>query len=83
MATKLARVLEYFQSRPLEKSSIAAKQRAEIQAGGRPCGAVLMLLSHFKQDRARMFHMVDRTCIALEVETEHLPPTPCIVVCGK
>ncbi|KAL7407439.1 hypothetical protein ABVT39_008394 [Epinephelus coioides] len=83
MASKLARVLEYFQSLPLEKSSVAAKQRAEIQAGGGPCGAVLMLLSHFKEDRARMFHMVDRTCIAVEVVTEHLPPTPCIVVCGE
>ncbi|KAK0151057.1 hypothetical protein N1851_007803 [Merluccius polli] len=83
MASKLARVLEYFQCLPLEKTSVAAKQRAEIQAGGGPCGAVLMLLSHFKEDRARMFHMVDRTCIAVEVETEHLPPTPCIVVCGE
>ncbi|XP_078028604.1 uncharacterized protein LOC144464683 [Epinephelus lanceolatus] len=83
MASKLARVLEYFQSLPLEKSSVAAKQRAEIQAGGGPSGAVLMLLSHFKEDRARMFHMVDRTCIAVEVKTEHLPPTPCIVVCGQ
>ena len=83
MASKLARVLEYFQSLPLEKTSITAKQRAEIQAGGGPCGAVLMLLSHFKEDRARMFHVVDITCIAVEVETEHLPPTPCIVVCGR
>lgn len=83
MASKLTRVLEYFQSLPLEKSSLPAKQRAEIQAEGGPCGAVLMLLSHFKEDRAKMFHMVDRTCIAMEVETEHLPPTPCIVVCGK
>ncbi|KAG8000940.1 hypothetical protein GBF38_018242, partial [Nibea albiflora] len=83
MASKLARVLEYFQSLPLEKTSVAAKWRAEIQGGGGPCGAVLMLLSHFKEDHARMFHMVDRTCIAVEVETEHLPPTPCIVVCGE
>ncbi|XP_047445827.1 uncharacterized protein LOC125010923 [Mugil cephalus] len=83
MASKLATVLEYFQSLPCEKTSVAAKERAEIQAGGGPCGAVLMLLSHFKEDRARMFHVVDRTCIAVEVDREHLPPTPCIVVCGE
>ncbi|XP_035528628.1 uncharacterized protein LOC118336147 [Morone saxatilis] len=79
MATKFARVLDYFQSLPLEKSRGAARQR-EIQAGGGPCGAVLMLLSYFKEDRARMFHMVDKTCITDQIE--HLPPTPCIVVCG-
>ncbi|XP_051261868.1 uncharacterized protein LOC127366708 isoform X2 [Dicentrarchus labrax] len=62
MATKFARVLDYFQSLPLEKSRGAARQR-EIQAGGGPCGAVLMLLSYFKEDHARMFHMVDKTCI--------------------
>ena len=83
MATKFARVLEYFQSLPLEKSNRDARQGAETQAGGAPCGAVLMLLSHFKEDHARMFHMIDKTCIADEVQREHLPATPCIVVCGK
>ncbi|XP_027141804.1 uncharacterized protein LOC104934043 isoform X2 [Larimichthys crocea] len=78
MATKFARVLDYFRSLPMEMS----RQRAEIHAGGGPCGAVLMLLSHFKEDCGRMFHVVGRTCIADEVQTEHLPPTPCIVVCG-
>nr|XP_055038580.1 uncharacterized protein LOC129426349 [Misgurnus anguillicaudatus] len=67
MAAKFARVLEYLQSLPLEKSSIASKQRAEIQARGGPCGAVMMLLLLFKEDHARMFHMVDKTCIATEV----------------
>ncbi|XP_065103923.1 uncharacterized protein [Paramisgurnus dabryanus] len=83
MAVKFARVLEYLQSLPLEKSSIASKQRAEIQARGGPSGAVMMLLLHFKEDHARMFHMVDKTCIAAEVQTDHLPPTPCIIVCGE
>lgn len=62
---------------------MAAKDRAEIQVSGGPSGAVLMLLSYFKEDPAKMFHIVDKTCIADEVETEHLPPTPCIIVCGK
>ena len=53
MASKLARVLEYFQSLPLERTNIAAKRRADIQAGGGPCGAVFMLLKHFKEDCAR------------------------------
>lgn len=83
MASKFTRVIQFFLSLPLEKSSIAAKQRSEIQAGDGSCGAVLMLLSHFKEESKKMFHIVDRTCIAVEVDKEHLPPTPCIVVCGK
>lgn len=67
----------------IEKSVIAVKDRAEIRVSGGPSGAVLMLLSHFKEDRTKMFHVVDKTCIADEVETELLPPTPCIIVCGK
>ncbi|KAF4099017.1 uncharacterized protein LOC131529002 [Onychostoma macrolepis] len=80
--TKFARVLDYFQSLPIEKSVIAAKDRAEIQLSGGPSGAVLMLLSHFKEDCTKMFHIVDKKCIADEVETDRLPPTPCIIVCG-
>ncbi|XP_056589715.1 uncharacterized protein LOC130409653 [Triplophysa dalaica] len=82
MTTKLERVLDYFQSLPIEKSAIGAKDRAEIQASGGPSGAVLLLLSYFKEDQTKMFHIVDKTCIADEVETEHFPPTPCIIVCG-
>ncbi|KAA0721602.1 hypothetical protein E1301_Tti023215 [Triplophysa tibetana] len=81
MTTKLAQVLDYFQSLPIEKSAIGAKDRAEIQASGGPSGAVLMLHSYFKEDQTKMFHIVDKTCIANEVETEHLPPTTCIIVC--
>ncbi|KAA0721421.1 hypothetical protein E1301_Tti022272 [Triplophysa tibetana] len=83
MTTKLARVLDYFQSLPIERSAIGAKDRAEIQASDGPSGAVLMLLSYFKENHTKMFHIVDKTCIADEVGTEHLPPTPCIIVCGK
>ncbi|KAA0721317.1 hypothetical protein E1301_Tti021443 [Triplophysa tibetana] len=82
MTTKLARVLDYFQSLPIEKSAIGAKDRAEIQASDGPSGAVLMLLSYFKENHTKMFHIVDKTCIADEVGTEHFPPTPCIIVCG-
>ncbi|KAI2643063.1 Berbamunine synthase [Labeo rohita] len=83
MTNKFSIVLDYFQSLPIEKSVMAGKDRAEIQASGGPSGAVLMLLSHFKEEHTKMFHIVDKTCIADEVETERLPPTPCIVVCGK
>uniref|UniRef100_A0A8C3AI00 Uncharacterized protein n=1 Tax=Cyclopterus lumpus TaxID=8103 RepID=A0A8C3AI00_CYCLU len=76
MATKFARVLDYFRSRR------AARRRADIPAAGGPCGAVLMLLSHFKEDFERMFHVWDRTCIADAVRTERLPHTPCVVACG-
>uniref|UniRef100_G3PIN0 Uncharacterized protein n=1 Tax=Gasterosteus aculeatus aculeatus TaxID=481459 RepID=G3PIN0_GASAC len=71
MAKKFARVLDYF------RSGGAAGRGPEGRAGA--CGAVMALLSHFKEDSARMLHVADA---ADGVRTERLPATPCIVACG-
>ncbi len=43
-------------------------------------GCVMLLLKHFSEDQAKMFVMVDETCLPSEVD--QLPSTPCVVVCG-
>lgn len=44
---------------------------------------VLLLLAHFGEKEENLFHCVEETCLAQEVELEKLPATPCIIVCGK
>lgn len=44
---------------------------------------VLLLLAHFGEKEEDLFHCVEETCLAEEVQMEKLPPTPCIIVCGK
>lgn len=44
---------------------------------------VLLLLSYFNEKEENLFHYVEDTCLAEEVQVEDLPLTPCIIVCGK
>lgn len=44
---------------------------------------VLLLLSYFDEKEENLFHYVEQTCLAKEVQVESLPVTPCIIVCGK
>ncbi|KAM8729082.1 uncharacterized protein AB9X84_026423 [Acanthopagrus schlegelii] len=43
---------------------------------------VLLLLSYFDEKEENLFHYVEQTCLAKEVQVESLPVTPCIIVCG-
>ncbi|CAL8295825.1 unnamed protein product [Merluccius merluccius] len=43
---------------------------------------VLLLLSHFNEKEENLFHYMEDTCLAEEVQVENLPVTPCIIVCG-
>ncbi|XP_022077878.1 uncharacterized protein LOC110971785 [Acanthochromis polyacanthus] len=43
---------------------------------------VLLLLSYFDEKEQSLFHYVEATCLAKEVDVESLPVTPCIIVCG-
>lgn len=83
-ANKFRRIFEYFQSLPTDRSSRAGNLMFQIRSGGdTTCGAVLMLLAHFKDKQEKMFVHVDDTTIASEIDTTKLPETPCIVVCGR
>nr|XP_055051537.1 uncharacterized protein LOC129437435 [Misgurnus anguillicaudatus] len=43
---------------------------------------VLLILSYFNEKEEHLFHYVEETCLANEVQVEGLPVTPCIIVCG-
>ncbi|XP_034545095.1 uncharacterized protein LOC117816833 isoform X2 [Notolabrus celidotus] len=44
---------------------------------------LLLLLSYFDEKEETLFHYVEETCLAKEVQMESLPVTPCIIVCGS
>lgn len=44
---------------------------------------VFLLLSYFDEKEENLFHYVEQTCLAKEVQVESLPVTPSIIVCGK
>ena len=44
---------------------------------------VLLLMAHFDEKEQHLFHYVEKTSLAEEVQMENVPPTPCLIVCGK
>ncbi|KAK5599895.1 hypothetical protein CRENBAI_014213 [Crenichthys baileyi] len=44
---------------------------------------MLLLLSYSYEKEETLFHYVEETCLAREVQMEALPVTPCIIVCGS
>lgn len=44
---------------------------------------VLLLLAHFNEKEEHMFHFIEKTTLDDEVQMESVPPTPCLIVCGK
>lgn len=44
---------------------------------------VLLLLAHFEEKEEHLFHFVEKTSLAEEVQMKDVPPTPCLIVCGK
>lgn len=44
---------------------------------------IILLMTHFAEKDESLFHFVDDTCLAQEIDREKLPPNPCIIVCGK
>lgn len=71
------------------RTSCADKSRREILRGQlEGCSEdvkdkVLLLLSYFDEKEENLFHYVEQTCLAKEVQVESLAVTPCIIVCGK
>ena len=44
---------------------------------------VLLLMAHFDEKEQHLFHYVEKKSLAEEVQMENVPPTPCLIVCGK
>lgn len=81
--SKFRRILEYFHFQCTEQSSRAGRILTKIRAGGdHVCGAVMLLLAHFKNDQDHLLVMVEDTCVPSDMCSEQLPATPCILVCG-
>ncbi|MED6281944.1 hypothetical protein CHARACLAT_027041 [Characodon lateralis] len=51
---------------------------------GRSSGCTEMIfLAFFDEKEEHMFHYVEKTSLAEEVEMEDVPATPCLIVCGS
>lgn len=44
---------------------------------------LLLLLAHFDEKEKLLFHCVETTSLAEDVQMEKVPPTHFIIVCGK
>ncbi|KAK0131326.1 hypothetical protein N1851_016620 [Merluccius polli] len=44
---------------------------------------ITLLMSHFGEGGENLFHFIEDTCLAQEIEFEKLPVNPCIIVCGS
>jgi len=83
-ARNFDRVHEYFHSLHTEPSRQAGDLAVQTQVSSdHSCGAVLLLLVHFNEYQEKMFVRVDEATVESEVDTDVLPETPCIVVCGR
>ncbi|XP_039535193.1 uncharacterized protein LOC120484210 [Pimephales promelas] len=67
-----------------ERASRAGRILTKYRAGGdHVCGAVMLLLTHFKNYQDHFLVMVEDTSVPSDICSEQLPATPCIVVCGE
>ncbi|XP_067307735.1 uncharacterized protein [Pseudorasbora parva] len=83
-SSKFRRILEYFQFQCTERASRAGRILTKYGAGGdHVCGAVMLLLTHFKNDQDHFLVMVEDTSVPSDICSDQLPATPCIVVCGE
>lgn len=70
--------------RVFQAATRLALQRGELEGCSEEVkDMVLLLLSYFDEKEENLFHYVEETCLANEIQVQHLPVTPCIIVCGK
>nr|XP_008294160.1 PREDICTED: uncharacterized protein LOC103367799 [Stegastes partitus] len=59
-------------------------ERGELDGGSQDITQmVLLLLAHFGEQEDSLFHTVEETCLAREVQMEKLPATPCFIECAS
>lgn len=80
------RLLNFLKTVSARKQKQVLESLLKIQTGeGRSSGCtemVLLLLAYFGEKEENMFHFVEKTSLAEEVEMEAVPATPCLIVCG-
>ncbi|KAL6455511.1 hypothetical protein MHYP_G00360510 [Metynnis hypsauchen] len=88
---KCQRLLKFFQNvaAPKHKQVLNALIKCQSERGqlsGSPediIQMVLLLLAFFGEEEENLFHYVDQTCLAQDVQKKKLPASPCIIVCGS
>lgn len=84
VSSKCERVILYLMSNEKNSNLEGIPEGTELAKAKHPDAylprCVMLLLKHFNEDQAKMFVMVDETCLPSEVD--QLPSTPCVVVCG-
>ncbi|KAM7374650.1 hypothetical protein PAMP_007296 [Pampus punctatissimus] len=81
------RLLNFLKTVPAQKQKQVLECLLKLQSEkGRSSGCtemVLLLLAYFGEKEENMFHYVEKTSLAEEVEMEAVPATPCLIVCGS
>lgn len=88
---KGARLLNFFKCVDAHKHKQVLDALLKVQTeigqstgcSGEVIQMVLLLLAHFDEKEEHMFHFVEKTSLAEEVQMDGVPPTPCLIVCGK
>ncbi|XP_024908468.1 uncharacterized protein LOC112486333 [Cynoglossus semilaevis] len=88
---KGARLLNFFKCVDAHehKQVLDALLKQQTERGQSTCCSeeiiqmVLLLLAHFDEKEEHLFHFVEKMSLAEEVQMENVPPTPCLIVCGK
>lgn len=88
---KRERLLHYIKTVAVNKSKrfYQAATKLQLMRGEHTVSSedvtqmVLLLLAYFDEEEDVMFHYVEDTCLAGEVDMDQVPLTPTIVVCGK
>lgn len=70
--------------RVLEAVTKLRMQRRELKGCSEDVKDMMLLLpSYFDEKEETLFHYIEETCLAREVQMESLPVTLCIIVCSK
>ncbi|KAJ8280808.1 hypothetical protein GJAV_G00059270 [Gymnothorax javanicus] len=84
------RLLNFFENVDAQKCKKVLDTLLKLQTGrgqhegcsGELIQMILLLLAHFGEQEGYLFHFVEETCLAPDVQRERLPATPTIIVCG-
>ncbi|XP_044187381.1 uncharacterized protein LOC122967041 [Thunnus albacares] len=84
------RLLEFFRHVIAPKNKKVQDVLMKCHAAKGPSGRCteiiemfILLMTRFTEKEESLFHFVDDTCLAHEIELQRLPPNPCIIVCGS
>ena len=57
--------------------------RGQLKGCSEDVKDMVLFLAYFDGKEENLFHYIEETCLAWEVQLASLPVTPCIIVCGQ